>query len=103
MPDTEVCVLEETIIEQLRQGDPYADELYAKLLETIGVQSDRETGEIIKDKTGNLLIGFGIPDLIFRLDCQSQREANRSDGQDSVARARNLTTCCRSIEAGKQR
>jgi hypothetical protein len=87
MTDTQT-VHEKAIIEQLRQYDEYADELYPKLLETVGVQIDRETGEIIKDKTGNLMMGFGIPDLIFRLDCQAQRERRRGDCQDSVARAR---------------
>jgi len=76
------------MIEKMRQYEQHVDELYPKLLDAVGIQIDRETNEIVKDKAGSLLIGFGIPDLLFRLDCQQQREAKQGREQDSVARAR---------------
>ncbi|PWT79024.1 MAG: hypothetical protein C5B59_00500 [Bacteroidetes bacterium] len=77
-----------SIIEQIRQYEVHAEQLFPKLLDAVGVIIDRETGEIVKDKAGSLLLGFGIPDLLFRLECQQQRERKHGLEQDSAARAK---------------
>jgi hypothetical protein len=77
------------ILEQLKQLDTNAEQLYTKLLKTVGVTFDRCNGEIVRDRAGLLLLGFGIPDLLSRLESQKTIESRRNNGvQDSVARAR---------------
>jgi hypothetical protein len=72
--------------EKLINLDANSTRLWPKLLKRTQVTVDRAQDEIVADKRGMILSGIGLPDLIFRLECQKQRE---KDGQqDELARAR---------------
>ena len=73
------------IIETLQRYDRNAAELYPRLLAAAGVTTDRESGQIVLDGPGRLLVSLGLPDLISRLECQQKREAGE---QDPIARAK---------------
>ena len=68
--------------------DENAEQLYARLVGAVGVTIDRDTREIVQDEAGMRLLRFGVPDLLFRLECQREREAKAGTGQDAVARAK---------------
>jgi hypothetical protein len=63
--------------------DRNAHVLWAKLLKKAGVVCDQ--GQVILDKRGTILLRIGLPDLLFRLECQRVRECG---SQDEYARAR---------------
>jgi hypothetical protein len=90
------------LIERLRRFDENSDELFPKLLDAANITVDRDTGEIIKDKQGSVLIGLGIPDLLFRLECQQTREQRAAQSQNAVARAkiwRHVSEACKPGDA----
>lgn len=75
-------------LESLRRFDENADELYPKLVGAADITIDRTTGEIFRDKRGEIFLGIGIPDLLFRLECQQTREQKAGRPPDGIARAR---------------
>lgn len=66
--------------------DSNAATLWPKLRKKAKVTIDRELNEIVPDQRGSILKGIGLPDLLFRLECQRQRE--KGGRQDELARAR---------------
>src|SRR5713226_1848630 len=70
--------------EELITLDENALVLWPKLLKRAGVTIAH--GEIFLHRRGIILKNFGLPDLLFRLECQKQRE--RGGSQDERARAR---------------
>jgi hypothetical protein len=60
--------------------------LWPKLLKRAQVTIDGGQNEIVADKRGMILSGIGLPDLMFRLDCQRQRE--KDGAQNELSRAR---------------
>jgi hypothetical protein len=76
--------------------DNNAPTLWSKLLRRIKVTISQ--GEIIEDHRGWILRSFGLPDLLFRLECQQKREQGR---QDERARARIWFHIAESCSAGE--
>jgi hypothetical protein len=66
--------------------DRNAAQLWPKLLKKSGATVDRTTKEIVQDRRGSILCGIGVPDLVFRLECQRERE--KGGAQNEVARAK---------------
>lgn len=66
--------------------DQHATQLWPRLLKKSGAIVDRETNEIVQDKRGAILCGIGVPDLVFRLECQRERE--KGGPENEVSRAR---------------
>src|SRR5579872_2785564 len=71
---------------QLMALDSNAAILWPKLLKRAQVTIDRGQDEIVPDQRGMILSGLGLPDLLFRLECQRQRE--RGGPEDELARAK---------------
>lgn len=71
---------------ELQVLDRNAAHLWTKLLKKSGATVDKSTNEIVQDKRGATLCGIGVPDLVFRLQCQRERE--KGGPEDEVARAR---------------
>jgi hypothetical protein len=76
------------VVERLKVLDKNAEDLFPKLLKHCGVTLDRKTGECIEDHAYHLLFDIGIPELIFRLECQQTREQRSDAPQDELARAK---------------
>jgi hypothetical protein len=68
---------------QLLALDTNSHVLWPKLLKKAGVVCAQ--GQVIPDKRGIILLRIGLPDLLFRLECQRARECR---SQDEYARAR---------------
>ena len=66
--------------------DANAKHLWPLFVKKAGVTIDKAEWQIIEDRRGSILKGIGIPDLIFRLSCQRQRE--KYGRQNEVARSR---------------
>lgn len=60
--------------------------LWPKLLKKSGATVDRGTNQIVQDKRGAILDGIGVPDLVFRLQCQHDRE--KGGPENELARAK---------------
>jgi hypothetical protein len=74
------------LLATLTKLDTNAEMLLPKVIKKSGATVDKKTGDIFEDKRGQILGNIGIPDLIFRLECQRQRE--NGGLQDEIARAR---------------
>jgi hypothetical protein len=70
---------------QLLALDSNAERFWLKLLKKASITVDKERGEIVADQRGAILEGIGLPDLLFRLECQRSRENGH---QDELAHAR---------------
>jgi hypothetical protein len=73
---------------RLLKLDVNAGILLPRVIKKSGATVDKKTGDVFEDKRGWILGNIGIPDLIFRLECQQQREQKHGGTQDEVARAR---------------
>lgn len=95
-------MLRAELIERLRRFDKNADELFPRLLDAANITVERSTGEIVRDKQGSVLIGLGIPDLVFRLECQQNSDQRAGRSQNAIARAkiwRHVAEACKPGDA----